>query len=145
MKYKPGNGPAHARVLSLRRARENQQLRTSAPACVDVGSAPHRGPPTVTGPGLIVIGIVTGPPAPLSPPRVAAIIPPVNPAAPRIASAFHVLLRLFMCAPLPLAPLRVLLCAMIALIVLVPDVAVTLILKRPSSSLGVNPLFSDRK
>src|SRR5207245_7076290 len=106
--------PTQARVLPQRGECEQERY----------GCPPHRGPPTLTGPGLIVIGIVTVSVEELPPPRVAATIPPAKPAAPTTTRIFHRLLRLLACGP-PSSPLSVLLLAMVALVLVVPDVAVT--------------------
>src|SRR5205085_8189142 len=86
----------------------------------------HRGPPTVIGPGVIAIGTATVPdPEESPPPRVAATMPPTRAAAPTTATTVHNFFRLDLsCVP----PAAMLLCAISALVVLVPEVAVTRIL-----------------
>jgi len=97
----------------------------------------------VIGPAVTVIG-VGGVGGVEEPPRVAATIPPASPAAPTRSTTVNRLCLDFTCFPLPPVPLGVLVWEMMALEDLFPEVAVTLILNRPASSFGVNPLVSAR-
>lgn len=97
----------------------------------------------VIGPAVTLIG-VGGVAGVEEPPRVAATIPPASPAAPTMSATFHRLLFDFACFPFVSVPLGVLIWATMELVVFVPEVAVTLMLKRPASSFGVYPFVSAR-
>src|SRR5260370_11364797 len=96
------------------------------------------------GPAGKGVGGGAGPGGEEEPPAGAGPFPPAAPAAPTISSTFNKVFFDFTCLPFPALPLEVLVWAMMTLALLVPEVAVTLILKRPASSFCAKPFVSAR-